>query len=114
MRGRDVLWWVDNEGSASAPVKGSSKHEAWGSWLHHLAHLLWAELGCRVWIEWTNTKSNPADGQSCLGLQDPWTLRQGWQLSRGTLPTMASLGEGVRVFAGRLGPSGASLLAALG
>ena len=45
------------------------------------AHLLWLHLGTRVWIEWIDSASNPADGLSRAGLQDPWTQAQGWELS---------------------------------
>ncbi len=76
---------MDNEGSASSLVKGISKHFDAGC-ISHLAHLLWARLGCRVWIEWINTKSNPADGLSRDGLLDAWTRKQGWALGEGLCP----------------------------
>ena len=79
-----------------------------------LGQLLWAELNCQVWIEWINTKSNPADGLSRLGLQDPWTLRQGWKLDTAVLPLASSLGATVLEFARGLAGPDASLLAALG
>ena len=43
-------------------------------------------LECRVWIEWIDSKSNPADGLSRLGLLDPWTQGQGWELSEAAQP----------------------------
>ena len=46
-----------------------------------VAHLLWLHLGSRVWIEWVDSASNPSDGLSRLGLQDPWTRMQDWALS---------------------------------
>ena len=50
------------------------------------AHLLWLHLGCRVWIEWIDSASNPADGLSRQGLADPWTQEQQWDLSTPGLP----------------------------
>ena len=50
------------------------------------AHLLWLHLGCRVWIEWVDTHSNPADGLSRQGLEDPWTMLQGWRLEHPRVP----------------------------
>ena len=100
------MWWVDNEGSASCLVRGNSSHWDAGC-LAHLAHLLWAELRCRVWIEWINTKSNPSDGLSRLGLTDPWTLKQGWHLVQGRLPAWSSLGTLVSEFASSVLPADA-------
>ena len=54
--------------------------------LSHMAHVLWATLRARVWIEWIDTDANLADGLSRLGLQDPWTLRQRWSLAEADLP----------------------------
>ena len=33
-----------------------------------------------VWVEYVESASNPADGLSRAGLEDPWTVAQGWQL----------------------------------
>ena len=32
--------------------------------------MLWQDLRARVWLEWIDSKSNPADGLSRLGLSD--------------------------------------------
>jgi hypothetical protein len=108
-RGRDVLWWIDNEGAASSLVRGRSRQFDAGS-LVHLAHLKWAELGCRVWIEWINSDSNPSDGLSRAGLLDPWTLRQGWSLRQGFIPAADSLtslvGSAVETLLPQRSPSG--------
>jgi hypothetical protein len=78
--------------------------------LAHLAHLKWAELGCRVWIEWINSDSNPSDGLSRAGLLDPWTLRQGWSLRQGFIPAADSLtslvGSAVETLLPQRSPSG--------
>ena len=33
-----------------------------------------------AWFEWIDSDSNPSDGLSRLGIEDPWTTAQGWQL----------------------------------
>ena len=43
------------------------------------AHWLWMKLDIRVWIEWIDSKSNPADGLSRDGWEDAWTQQQQWQ-----------------------------------
>ena len=35
----------------------------------------------RIWYEWIDSNSNPADGLSRDGLLDEWTVRQGWELA---------------------------------
>ena len=62
---RDVIWFIDNEAAAAAAIRGlSSEPEV------QVAHLLWLGLNCRIWIEWTNFKSNPAEGLSKRVLLD--------------------------------------------
>ena len=41
--------------------------------------------GC-CWHEWIDSDSNPADGLSRDGLQDEWTLNQGWDLAEYPYP----------------------------
>ena len=52
----------------------------------HTTHMLWQELGARVWLEWIDSKSNPADGLSGLGLLDPWARQQPWHLEEAPVP----------------------------
>ena len=52
----------------------------------HTAHMLWQDLGAHVWLEWIDSKSNPADGLSRLGLSDPWTRQQPWRLEESPVP----------------------------
>ena len=56
-------------------------------------HLLQAVLNVRVWVEWIDSASNPADGLSRGGLEDGWTQQQGWLLSEGTQPPWEHLEE---------------------
>ena len=60
LRGRDVLFFIDNQSVCCALVKGCSRSRdiqllstAW--------QLTLLKLGCRVWIEWVPSASNPAD-----------------------------------------------------
>ena len=79
LRGQDVVWFIDNEAAASCSIRGGSNIPEVETAVQ-AAHLLWLRLGCRVWIEWVDSKSNPADGLSRAGLADPWTREQGWIL----------------------------------
>ncbi|OLP77008.1 hypothetical protein AK812_SmicGene42982 [Symbiodinium microadriaticum] len=89
-RNRDVLWFIDNEAAASACIRGSSGSRDVDSMVR-LAHVMSAKSGTRIWYEWVNSTSNPADGLSRGGLSDPWTLAQGWSLSYGALPEISTL-----------------------
>ena len=70
----DVVWFIDNEAAVSSLIRGTSRAEDVG----HLAaavHILCLKLEVRIWFEWIDSKSNPADGLSD-GLRDEWTCRQ--------------------------------------
>ena len=82
---KDTLWFIDNESAASCLIRGSSRETD----LHAIAqfsHLLCHTLQSRVWIEWIDSKSNPSDGLSRLGLEDPWTSAQDWDISEFSFP----------------------------
>ena len=70
--GRDVIAFVDNEAAVSALVRGASRATD-AAQLVELAHALLLKLGCRLWIEWVDSLSNPADGLSRDGVEDLWT-----------------------------------------
>ena len=80
LRGKDVVWFIDNESAAACAIRGGSSLPEVETAVQ-VAHLFWLRLVCRVWVEWIDSKSNPADGLSRLGLSDPWTKAQGWTLS---------------------------------
>ena len=46
-----------------------------------MAALQFASLHSRPWYEWVDSDANPADGLSRAGLEDAWTLAQGWDLT---------------------------------
>ena len=85
LRDRDVLWFVDNEAAAAAMILGSSGSRD-VDMIVQLAFLQFHSLNCRIWVEWINSASNPSDGLSRGGLQDAWTLSQGWSLTYAFLP----------------------------
>ena len=79
LRGRDVIVFCDNAAAVSALIRGASKSED----VLEIAELFIAcclMVGCRCWIDWVDSHSNPADGLSRDGIQDTWTIRQGWAI----------------------------------
>ena len=66
LRGKDIIFFIDNQSACSALVKGCSR-----SWDIRLLATSWQllclQLGCRVWIEWVPSESNPADILSRAG-----------------------------------------------
>ena len=67
LRGEDIMFFIDHQSVCCALVKGCSK-----SWDIQLLATCWQlmclQMGCRVWIEWVPSESNPADILSCEGL----------------------------------------------
>ena len=83
LAGLDVIAFVDNEAAASSIIRG--RCDDVGDIVQSL-HWLLLKYSIRLWVEWIDSKSNPSDGLSRLGLLDPWTLQQGWSLDEGSLP----------------------------
>ena len=84
-RGQDILWFVDNEAAVCSLIRATSGQED----VHKICQASQALLGIlasRCWFEWIDSDSNPADGLSRDGLQDDWTLRQGWSLTEYQFP----------------------------
>ena len=86
LRGRDVVVFVDNEAAAASLIRGSSSSLDVGV-MAQAVHWLLMRIDCRIWIEWIDSDSNPSDGLSRLGIHDPWTIEQGWQLQQGLVPS---------------------------
>ena len=76
-RGRDVTAFCDNAAAVSTLIRGSSTS---GDVLKmaEVTTLLCLDLHTRLWVDWVDSESNPADGLSRLGLADDWTRAQGW------------------------------------
>ena len=99
MAGKVMVLFIDNQAAMVALTSGSSR-AADAAWLSHVTHLLWFQLGIRVWVEWVDSESNPADGLSREGLGDPWTQAQAvrlrWDLEEVSPPPVASIQEEAR------------------
>ena len=99
----DILWFVDNEAATSTLIRGSSREEDVCN-IAELTHLLWAHHGCRVWLEWIDSDSNPSDGLSRDGVSDPWCKSYGivpsvaeppaWSCARALLESILSVAPG--------------------
>ena len=79
LQASDIVWFVDNEAAVSSLIQETSDVGD----VHLIAQcaaLLTQTLRSRVWYEWVDSDSNPADGLSRLGLEDPWPQAQGWDL----------------------------------
>ena len=72
VRGEDVIFFIDNQSVCWGLVKGCSR-----SWDIQLLSTCWQllclQLGCRVWIEWVPSESNPTDVLSREGTTDEAT-----------------------------------------
>ena len=80
LRGRDVFLFIDNEAAVAAHIRcGTSAADV--RTMIHAFHWQLQTAGVRVWIEWIDSDSNPSDGLSRLGCEDPWTVQQGWSLA---------------------------------
>ena len=89
VRGRDVIFFVDNEAAVAACIRGASRCDDVGLIVQAIQ---WEalKLDCRLWFEWIDSKSNPSDGLSRDGLDDEWTVAQRWQLEAGHVPEMVT------------------------
>ena len=79
MCGRDVIAFCDNSAAVSTLIRGTSTSEDCRG-LAELTHALMLSLHIRLWIDWVDSQSNPSDGLSRLGMQDPWTQTQKFEL----------------------------------
>ena len=92
LRGRDVVWFVDNEAAVSSLIRGSARPEDVGK-LAGAVHVTLINLGCRAWFEWIDSESNIADGLSREGVTDEWTMAQGWILEEASVRSWEELYE---------------------
>ena len=70
---------MDNAAAVSTLIRGSAKPEDIDNIAAAVAFQN-ASLDHQAWFEWIDSDSNPSDGLSRLGVVDPWTLKQGWNL----------------------------------
>ena len=76
--GNDALFFIDNEGALAALIRMGSG-EADAELVAQIVHALATMLNCRVWWDWVDSKSNPADALSRIGLQTEEVRRGEWQ-----------------------------------
>ena len=77
LRGRDVVWYIDNASVLAALVKGASSSYDVDRAAAVVA-LLSAQLQCRVWFEYVESHSNWADQLSRSLVPDEWMVAQGF------------------------------------
>ena len=85
LESHDLLWFVDNEAAVSTLIRGTTSELD----VHLIAQcslVRLARLGCRLWLEWIDSESNPSDGLSRAGLDDERTQQQGWSLMEFDFP----------------------------
>ena len=96
LKGYDLWWGVDNTSAEAALIRGYSTKADTAS-IVASTHIVIASHDIRVFYFHVDSDSNPSDGLSRLGLEDPWTLEQshlhGWTLYRAQLPDFASLSK---------------------
>jgi hypothetical protein len=89
---KSVIWFIDNEAATAALIRASTS-EPDVLTLVQQAHLQFSRLQTRIWFEWIDTESNPADGLSRDGTNDEWTLSQHWLLREFPFPSLLGPGE---------------------
>lgn len=82
-----MLYFTDNQASAASLIRVTSSEED-VLFLVQQVHLRFLAMHSRVWYEWLDSESNPSDGLSRLGLADPWTLSQPWQVREFSFPAI--------------------------
>ena len=76
--GNDCIFFVDNEGALASLVRsGSGEPDA--EMVTHVVHALATMLGARVWWDWVDSKSNPADPLSRAGLLTSQVVSGEWR-----------------------------------
>ena len=75
LRGRDVLWFIDNQAALAALVRSASSAQDI-SQLALFTGVAFTRLRCNPWYEWIPSRQNPSDPLSRSGLQDPHVREQ--------------------------------------
>lgn len=82
---RDAIHFVDNQASVASLVRVTSS-EVDVLFIVQQVHLAYLRINSRMWYEWLDSDSNPADGLSRSGLSDAWTLAQPWAIQEYSFP----------------------------
>ncbi len=69
-RGRDVIWFIDNEAACAALIRGSNSAEDVQD-VAETAAFFSSLLDARVWYEWIDSASNVSGGLSRVGTRCP-------------------------------------------
>ena len=77
LAGRDVIVFIDNEGALASLIRGATG-EADAEFVCQVVHCLALRLHVRIWWDWVDSKSNPADALSRAGLLAPRVLSGEW------------------------------------
>eukprot|EP00435_Cladocopium_sp_Y103_P028233 s1719_g7.t1 len=86
LENEEVLWFVDNEAAVTSLIKATSRQLDVHA-ICQYAHVIAFKNKMRIWFEWIDSASNPSDGLSRLGITDPWTCKQGWNIAEYPFPT---------------------------
>ena len=92
LQGRDCLAFCDNAAAVSSLIRGTSRCTDVLE-IAELCTALQLQLEMRLWIDWVDSGSNPADGLSRDGITDAWTCSQNWSLRELTGKQCPSLSE---------------------
>ena len=90
LQDRDVIWFLDNEASVASLIRVSCaelRNVMFSFWSNRpISNLQLHFLRIRLWVEWVDSDSNPSDGLSRLGICDPWTVAQSWNVQEYECP----------------------------
>ena len=79
LKGRNVIWFVDNTNALFSVVKGNSGCAV----LRKLVAQFWIlsfRLGAMCWLEYVDSKANWSDGISRRFANDEFVIREGFQV----------------------------------
>ena len=77
LKGRNVVWFVDNASALYSAVKGSSRNGVVRRAIFYTNMLAYA-WDISIWWEFVDSESNWADGISRVGAEDEFVRRHGF------------------------------------
>jgi hypothetical protein len=80
MRGRKVVWYLDNTSSLHSFIKGTAGNAHMEKIVNYHAMMAY-HLQAEVWFEWVESKANWADGISRLFGADPFVAANGFTVA---------------------------------
>ena len=85
LRGKQVVWFVDNTVALGAVIKGNARNPVVDRAVA-LFHFLCFHLQVTVWFEYVDSASNWADSISRELDKSQWTIEQGFQIKQVHIP----------------------------